>query len=88
MKRLVLVGVAVAVAIFLLATVGNNFTGTDQQAVSTVEEQSPGYDRWVSPVWVPGARTEAVLFAIQGGVGTIVLGYYLKRLRARNASDA
>lgn len=88
MRRYLLFGLAVAVAIFLLSTFGGGFTGTDQQAVSAVEERAPDYDRWVASAWAPGATTEAVLFALQGGVGAVVLGYYLERLRTSDASDA
>ncbi|MFB6069235.1 MAG: energy-coupling factor ABC transporter substrate-binding protein [Halobacterium sp.] len=88
MRRLLLFGVAVAVAIFLLSTLGGGFTGTDQRAVSAVDEHAPGYDRWVSPAWAPGATAEAGLFALQGGVGAVVLGYYFERLRTSDAPDA
>ncbi|MFP4625662.1 MAG: energy-coupling factor ABC transporter substrate-binding protein [Natronomonas sp.] len=87
MKRLLLVGVAVAVTIFLLATAGTSFPGTDDQAVSAIQEQSPEYDPWLSPVWVPWETTEAILFAFQGGIGAIVLGYFLNQLRTNDVPD-
>ncbi|WP_423751698.1 energy-coupling factor ABC transporter substrate-binding protein [Salinirarus marinus] len=88
MKRLLLFGVAVAAVVLLLATFGSGYTGTDQQAVSAVQERAPEYDPWASPAWAPGATTEAALFALQGGVGAAVLGYYLDRLRTSDAPDA
>ncbi|MFC6989042.1 energy-coupling factor ABC transporter substrate-binding protein [Haloplanus sp. GCM10025708] len=66
MKRLLLFGVAVAAVVLLLATFGSGYTGTDQQAVSAVQERAPEYDPWASPAWAPGATTEAALFALQG----------------------
>lgn len=90
MRRHLLLGVAVAAVVFLLATAGGDLAGTDGQAVAEIEERSPTYDRWATPAWAPDATGEALLFALQGGVGAVLLGQYLDRLRASDgdAPDA
>jgi cobalt transport protein len=87
-RRLLLLGAAVAAVVLLLTTAGSGFTGTDQRAVAAVDERASGYDRWLSPPWTPGPTAESALFALQGGLGATVLGYYLDRLRTSDAPDA
>lgn len=81
MRRHLLLGVTVALVVFLLATAGGNLAGTDGQAVAEIEDRTPAYDRWAAPVWAPAPTGEALLFALQGGVGAVLLGHYLDRLR-------
>lgn len=82
MRRALAVGLVVAGIVLLLATVGSGAVGTDQQAAATVTDRAPDYDRWTAPLWTPpGPWGEPLLFALQGGVGGTVLGYYLDQLR-------
>jgi len=89
-RRRLLLGIVVAAATFLLATAGGDLAGTDGQAVAEIEERSPTDDRWATPVWAPDPTGEALLFALQGGVGAVLLGQYLDRLRTSegDAPDA
>jgi cobalt/nickel transport protein len=89
-RRALLFGVVVALTVLLLATFASGLPGTDQQAAAAVEERAPTYDPWISPVWTPpGSLGESLLFAAQGGLGAVLLGYYLTRLREMDdARDA
>jgi len=81
-RRAVAIGVAVAAVVLLLGVAGSGAVGTDQQAAAAVSDSAPDYDRWVAPAWTPPAPWgEAILFALQAGVGGAVLAHYLGRLR-------
>lgn len=87
--RALAVGLAVALGILVLLTVGSaGYTGTDTQAAAAVEERAPSYDQWIAPVWSPpGPLGEPLLFALQGGVGATVLWTSLDSLRNTDALD-
>ena len=50
--------------------------GTDAQAQEIVAEMSPDYKPWFTLPWMPNPESESLLFALQTGVGSAVLGYY------------
>lgn len=69
---------------YLVAPPGATFEGTD--AVATTLLQDTGVQPWMGPLLPPGDATrETVLFAMQGGLGALALGYALARLRGRAA---
>lgn len=54
------------------------FKGTDSQAVSVIQEISPGYKPWFAPLWDPSERgAEGLLFSLQTALGAGVIGYCL-----------
>ena len=69
------------------------FSGADGQAEDTISEISADYEPWFSPLVgeLPG-EVESGLFALQAGLGGIVLGvgigWYAGRNRGRNESAA
>ncbi|MCL4506871.1 MAG: cobalt transport protein CbiN [Chloroflexi bacterium] len=62
--------------------------GTDDQAKALVAEVSPGYRPWFTPLWAPNPDTETLLFAVQTGIGSAVLGYYFGLKRGRRQITA
>lgn len=87
---LLIVGV---VAIFALSFIigGNHtdatdpFAGSDGAATAKIQEIAPGYEPWFSPIFEPGSgEVESGLFALQAGLGGVVLGFALGALWMRN----
>jgi cobalt/nickel transport protein len=79
---LVLAVVALVAVPLLLDDGSSDFTGTDSQAVSTIDQS--GYEPWFSSVLPPLSQSvESGLFALQAALGGGALGYVLGRLRGR-----
>jgi len=58
------------------------FSGADATATEQLEEA--GHEPWFEPVFAPaGGEVESGLFALQAGLGGVVLGYVCGRLRGR-----
>lgn len=81
------------VAIFALGLVigGNHtdaadpFAGSDGAATARIQEIDPGYEPWFSPIFEPGSgEVESGLFALQAGLGGVVLGFAVGALWMRN----
>lgn len=83
---LALLSVVVLIAVPLVLTSrGSAFEGTDAQVTSLLEEQ--GAVPWFrSLIDLGSAELESGLFAVQAGVGGLVLGYVLGRLHRRHRS--
>ena len=78
------VAALVAVPLFLDGG-SSDFTGTDSQAVSTIEQS--GYEPWFSSLLPPlSPSVESGLFALQAALGGGALGYVLGRLRGRRTA--
>lgn len=62
------------------------FGGTDAQVTEVLEED--GHEPWFTPLFEPAGEVESGLFALQAGLGGIVLGFALGRLSGRARSRA
>lgn len=88
-RRDVWIGVALVVAVMgvylgslALAPTGAEFLGSDAAAGDLT-----GGAPWLEPLFAPeSAELESGLFALQAGLGGILLGFVLGRLTARRAS--
>jgi cobalt/nickel transport protein len=102
MKRhnLLLLAAVIAVALIpLLLPVTREgrepFTGVDSQAETLITTLHPEYKRWVTPWWEPpSAEIESLLWAVEAGLGSGLLGYYIgfkrgqAQSRRRDGADA
>ncbi|WP_068427359.1 energy-coupling factor ABC transporter substrate-binding protein [Piscicoccus intestinalis] len=86
---LVVALVAVVAVSFLLGRQSGDgeFAGTDATVSQVIEDE--GHQPWFQPFFEPGsAELESGLFALQAGLGGVVLGYCIGRLHGRRRREA
>ena len=84
-----LVAVAFVIGRGAVAPGEEAFVGADSQAVVVARESHPGYQPWFEPFFEPASgEIESGLFALQAGIGGIVVGYCIAGLRARRRIEA
>lgn len=67
---------------------GERFVGSDTAATTQIEQDNPDYEPWFQPFFAPSSgEIESGLFALQAGVGGVVLGYTIGALRGRRRSE-
>lgn len=71
---LVVIGLAIAPILLIRDT---EFGGADAAAEAAIVEIAPDYEPWFAPLFEPpGSETESLLFALQAGLGAVVIGYF------------
>jgi cobalamin biosynthesis protein CbiM/cobalt ECF transporter T component CbiQ len=86
----------VAVMIAVFATMVGAFmyvnvtrqSGSDDQAVSAIQNLRPGYQPIAKPMFIPSDAMEPVLFTLQAAIGTSVLIWAILWFRARQKRKA
>ena len=87
---IVLLIVAVLIAVIPFAVLrGASFGGSDDAGSEVVEEISPDYEPWATPVLesaiggeIPG-EIESLLFCVQTGIGVGVIAFFVGRFYER-----
>lgn len=52
--------------------------GADGKAEEAIIELDPDYEPWMDNLWeIPSGEVESAIFAIQAGIGGIVIGYVI-----------
>jgi cobalt/nickel transport protein len=100
MKRRDIIMLLIVVALVVVPLVivkapadGEIFLGADDKASTLVGTISPGYQPWFEPIWTPpSGEIASLLFALQAGIGSGFIGYYIGvsvgRRRAERNADA
>ncbi|WP_322494022.1 energy-coupling factor ABC transporter substrate-binding protein [Chloroflexus sp.] len=71
---LVVIGLTIAPILLIRDT---EFGGADAAAEAAIVEIAPDYEPWFAPLFEPpGSETESLLFALQAGLGSGVIGYF------------
>lgn len=91
-KKTILILIAACILLTILPFIlsaGSEFGGADDKAGGIVEELTPGYEPWSTPILetilggeLPG-ETESLLFCIQAAIGSGILFYGFGYLVAR-----
>ena len=71
---------------FVLAP-NSKFGGSDNAGANAVRQIAPGYDtQWITNWWKPAPETESMLFALQAGIGGLLIGFAFGYLRGRKSA--
>jgi cobalt/nickel transport protein len=75
--------VGLAIAPLLLVKEGK-FGGADDEAKAAIQEISPHYQPWFTPLFEPASgEIQSLLFSVQAGLGAGVMGYVIGRYSHR-----
>ena len=96
MRRRTLTSLALLLAIIALALIplvvhsgSAEFTGADGEAADAVSTVDPHYEVWFAPLFEPASgEIESGLFALQAGLGGVVMGFALGRISIRRRTEA
>lgn len=73
----------------LLLIHNSEFGGSDDAAENVISEVDPNYTPWASNLLEPpGGETESLLFCLQAGIGTGILGFAFGYLVCRKKYTA
>ncbi len=62
--------------------------GTDDAASEAVEQLSPNYEPWFSPVWEPpSGEIESFLFTLQASIGAVVIGFVIGYYKGKKDAE-
>jgi cobalt/nickel transport protein len=79
--------IAIIAAPLLIPGLGGDFKGSDDLGSEAIT-QSPGFHRWIYPIWEPpSAEVESLLFALQAAIGAGVIGYVIGRRHGARRRD-
>ena len=71
---------------FFLAP-NSKFGGSDNAGANAVQQIAPSYNaQWINNWWKPAPETESMLFALQAGIGGLLIGYAFGYLRGRKSA--
>lgn len=64
------------------------FTGTDDKAKDAITDIKKDYKPWFNSIWTPpSGEIESLLFAVQAGIGSLVIGYYIGYVQGRKKRE-
>lgn len=73
----------------LVCQKGAEFGGSDDQAKGAITQIDPGYKPWFHSIWEPpSGEVESLLFCVQAGIGSGVVGYILGYFRGKKKNDS
>lgn len=74
----------ILLAVFPLAFVRGEYTGSDTQGEAAITEIQPDYKPWFKPFFEPASsEIESLLFASQAALGAGVIGYVIGLYKGR-----
>ncbi len=75
--------IGLAIAPLLLVKEGK-FGGADNEAKAAIQEISPNYQPWFTPIFAPASgEIQSLLFSVQAWLGAGVMGYVIGRYSHR-----
>lgn len=88
-KNIILLVIVVALIVIpLLIQSKAEFSGADDKATDAITEINKDYKPWFSPIWEPpSGEIESLLFALQAGIGCLIVGYYIGYVRGRKKKE-
>jgi cobalt/nickel transport protein len=74
--------------LYLSSTTNATYGGADGQAEGVIEELTDGrYEPIARPLWEPpSSEIESLLFALQAGLGALVIGYFFGYYKGKDHS--
>lgn len=93
-KKMLVINITLLVLVIAIAVIPlvfkskAEFSGSDDQAEKAITEINKDYKPWFSPIWEPpSGEIESLLFALQAGIGSLVIGYYIGYVRGRKKKE-